>query len=59
MSTKNKDKNQKKTNNVTTAFSLPQETMDKILDDAEKQTRSPSQIMRRIVNDHYGVENTY
>ena len=45
--------NKKEINDTTTAFALPASLMDKIKIEAEKEDRTPSYIIRRIVRDHY------
>ena len=51
-----KKENKKKPKNVTTAFSLPSSIMERILLDADKDERTPSFIIRKIILKHYGIK---
>lgn len=51
--------NKKELNDTTTAFALPVSLMDKIKSEAEKEDRTPSYIIRRIIRNYYGGYKTY
>ena len=45
--------NKNQTNNVTTSFAMTQGLLDKIKGEARKQDRTPSYIIRMIVEDYF------